>query len=88
MPYRLNEFRAKIQFMTSARMPSLIYKACIRTGTASNTAYIQRAVCEAVARDLKMPLEELLAEQPPNRGSAAHLFGSDRKARPNPVHSQ
>ena len=82
MPFRLNEYRAKIQFITSARMPSLIYKACLKTGTVSNTVYIQHAVCEALARDLDIPLDDLLAELPPHRGMSATLFGEDR--RPNP----
>jgi hypothetical protein len=85
MPYRLNEHRAKIQFLTSARMPSLIYKACVRTGIPSNTAYIQHAVCEALARDLDIPLDDLLAELPPNRTSASHLFGENRRPMPRRV---
>jgi hypothetical protein len=80
MPHRLNERRAKVQFVTSARMPSDIYKACLATGTVSNTVYIQRAVCEALSRDLGIPLEELLAALPENRGSAVHLFDGSRKA--------
>lgn len=80
MPFRLNEERAKVQFMTSARMPSDIYAACLATGIPSNTAYIQRAVCEALARDLDLPLEMLLSALPPNKGKAAHLFGGTRKA--------
>lgn len=78
MPYRLNEFRAKIQFVTSAQMPSLIHRACVRTGKPSNTVYIQHAVCEALARDLDLPLDDLLAALPPPKGSAAVLFGGDR----------
>lgn len=82
MPYRLNpekygEFRAKVQFTTFARMPRLIYLACKKTNTLSNTVYIQRAVCEALARDLDIPLEDLLAECPRSRGPAAHLFDPD-----------
>jgi hypothetical protein len=80
MPHRLDEHRAKVQFTTSARMPSLIYKACNVTGVISNTRYIQQAVCEALARDLGIPIEELLAELPPCRDQAARLFGTDRKA--------
>lgn len=55
-------------------MPSLIYKACLATGTQSNTRYAQLALCEALSRDLGIPLEDLLAELPPTRGPAAHLF--------------
>lgn len=66
MPFRLNEFRAKVQFVTSARMPSLITKARTQRDLPSNTTYIQLALCEALSRDLGIPLEELLAELPPS----------------------
>jgi hypothetical protein len=79
MPFRLNEFTAKVQFTTSARTPNLIYKACLKTGTVSNTAYVQRAVAEALARDLDIDLQELLDELPPNRGASHVLFGGDRR---------
>lgn len=79
MPFRLDEFRAKIQFMTSASMPHNVYKACLKTGTPSNTRYLQEAVCERLSRDLGIPLDDLLAELPPPRGMAAVLFGKDRK---------
>lgn len=81
MPFRLDEHRAKIQFITSAEMPHMIYKACIKTGTPSNTRYVQEAVCEKLARDLGVPLEELLERLPPARGMAGVLFGGDRKPR-------
>lgn len=68
MPFRLNEHRAKIQFLASARIPSLIYRASVLTGAKSNTVYIQRAICAALARDLDLDEDELLAEQPPSRG--------------------
>ena len=67
MPFRLNEHRAKVQFLTSAEMPSLIYKACVATGAPSNTRYVQVAVCEALARDLGIPLEDLLERLPATR---------------------
>lgn len=79
MPFRLNEYRAKIQFVTSAEMPSLIYKAAVATGTTSNTRYIQEALCASLARDLDIPMEALLAALPPTRGPAAQLFGDDRR---------
>ena len=82
MPFRLDEFRSKIQFVTSASMPSRIYKACLATGTGSNTRYIQEAVCERLSRDLGIPLDDLLAELPPSRTMAATLFGTDRKPVP------
>lgn len=74
MTFRLDEFRAKVQFVTSARMPYDIYQACLATGTCSNTAYIQRAVCEALSRDLGVPLAELLSALPPPRGPSGALF--------------
>lgn len=85
MPFRLNpekygEFRAKVQFTTFARMPKLIYEACKVTGTPSNTVYVQRAVCEALARDLGLDLAALLEECPRSRGPAAHLFDPDKHA--------
>lgn len=79
MPHRLNEFRAKIQFVTSARMPSLIHRACLITGTPSNTRYIQEALCERLSRDTGIPLDDLLSELPPPRGPAALLFGGNRQ---------
>lgn len=78
MPFRLDPerfpFRAKIQFTTSASMPSRIYKACVATGVVSNTRYCQEAVCEKLSRDLGIPLEDLLAELPAPRGPSAHLY--------------
>lgn len=72
-PFRLNEFRTKIQFLAPARMPSLVYKACLATGMVSNTVYIQHAVCEALARDLGMDLQELLDDLPIPRTAANTL---------------
>lgn len=82
MPFRLDaakygEFRAKVQFTTAAWMPKRIYEACLRTGTVSATVYCQRAVCEALARDLGLDLDELLAGMPTPRGPSAHLFDPD-----------
>lgn len=86
MPFRLDEHRAKVQFITFARMPHLIYKACIKTGTPSNTRYVQEAVCERLSRDLDIPLQDLMDELPPARGMAGVLFGGDRKPRKRPLH--
>lgn len=79
MPYRMDETMAKIQFQTSAQMPHLIYKACLKTGLLSNTAYLQNAVCQALARDLDMDLGELLGNLPPRRKHTCDLFDGDRK---------
>ena len=79
VPFRLDEFRAKIQFITSAEMPALIYKACLATDTCSNTRYIQEAVCERLAKDLDIPVERLLDRLPTPKSRAAVPFGPDRK---------
>ena len=71
--------RAKIQFTTSAAMPHLIYQACLATGTVSNTVYVQRAVCEALARDLGLDLQALLADLPEPRGPTAHVYDPTRR---------
>lgn len=78
MPFRLAdqgfEFRAKVQFTTSAEMPFLVYEACKKIGCPSNTVYYQWATCAALARDLGLDHDELLANLPPPRGPAGHLF--------------
>lgn len=78
MPYRLDpkhgEWRTKLQFTTASWMPYKIYEACKATGVLSNTRYCQIAICEKLARDLDMDLDELLANLPRSRTSAAHLF--------------
>jgi hypothetical protein len=84
MPFRLSELSAKIQFITSAQMPSMIYRACLATGTVSNTVYIQRALAEALARDLNIPVEDIMANLPAPRGPAAHLYEHDQPVRIGP----
>lgn len=78
MPFRLGKEgfvgRAKIQFTTSMSMPFRIYQACKATGTISNTVYCQYALCEALSRDLGIPIEDLIAELPKPRGATAHLY--------------
>jgi hypothetical protein len=80
MPFRLNDERAKIQWVTYAEMPHQIYQACLAKGTVSNTRYIQEAVCKALAEDLGIPYTSLLSRLPPSKGNAATLFDKDRKA--------
>lgn len=78
MPFRLDPDiwpnRAKVQFTTAAWMANLVYEACKITQTVSNTVYIQHAVCEKLARDLGIPLAQLLVDLPTPRGPSAHLF--------------
>jgi hypothetical protein len=74
VPFRLNEWRAKIQFTTSARMPSDIYHACLATGTVSNTVYCQHALVDALARDLDIDRQILLDALPEPRARGKHLF--------------
>ena len=81
MTFRINGkwagVRAKMQFTTSASMPYRVYQACLVTGTVSATVYIQHAVAEALARDLNLDLDEVLAELPEPRGPSAHLWDPD-----------
>lgn len=74
MPFRLDEFRAKVQFTTSSEMPMLVYEACVKTGCPSNTIYYQWATCAALSRDLGIDFDSLVAALPPPRGPAGHLF--------------
>lgn len=79
MPFRLNDLRAKIQFVTSARMPGLIHRAAVKRGYPSNTVYIQHAVAEALSVDLDIPLQELVDELPAPLGpAAAHWRGREK----------
>jgi hypothetical protein len=79
LPFRLDEFRAKVQFVTFAAMPKMVYEACVRTNTPSNTRYYQEAVCEKLSRDLGIPVEDLMKRLPPHKGMANVLLGPDRK---------
>lgn len=80
MPFRLGKEkpewanRTKVQFTTASWLPFRVFEACKATGTVSNTVYIQRAVCEALARDLNLPLDSLLSELPEPRGPSKHLY--------------
>jgi hypothetical protein len=74
VPFRLDDFRARAQFVTFAEMPSMVYEACQATDTPSLTRYYQEAVCEKLARDLHTPLDDLLAMLPEPRTSAKVLL--------------
>jgi hypothetical protein len=78
MPFRLGpeygEFRSKIQFTSAAWMPFKIFEACKATGILSNTAYCQIALCEKLAQDLDLDLDELLANLPRRRTMSNYLF--------------
>lgn len=71
--------KTKIQFITSVRMPSLVYRAVVATGKPSQSVYIQHAVCEKLSRDLDIPLEELLAELPKARNHKSDILGGLRQ---------
>jgi hypothetical protein len=62
-----------MQFVVPARFPNLVYKAAKKRGVVSNTRYLQEALCAALARDLDIPIEQLLLELPPPRGAATRL---------------
>jgi hypothetical protein len=55
-------------------MPYTIYQACQATGILSNTAYCQIALCEKLAKDLDLDLDELLAQLPRRRTMSNYLF--------------
>jgi hypothetical protein len=78
-PAKYGEFRAKIQFTTAAWMPYRIWEACIATGVVSNTVYCQLAVCEKLARDLGLDLDDLIAALPRSKTSAKHLWDPDEE---------
>ena len=71
MPFRIDPDlypdRTKIAFVTFTMMPSLIHSAAQATGCASNTEYIQRALCHALADDLSIDEQSLLDRLPPSR---------------------
>jgi hypothetical protein len=81
VPFRLDsegfDGRAKVQFTTSAAMPTLIYQACLATGTVSNTVYCQHALVQALARDLGLDVADLVADLPQPRGPSAHLWNPE-----------
>ncbi len=52
----------------------LVWEACKVTGTVSNTVYYQHAVCAALAEDLGLDYDELVAKLPRPLGPANHLF--------------
>lgn len=83
MPFRLSDLRAKIQFVTYAAMPSQITAAAKLTGKVSNTQYIQHAVCRQLAKDLGIPLDQLLEQLPPPKGPAAFLSDGTRHVQPS-----
>lgn len=56
--------KRRLEFAVSDRTPHLARKAATKLGYPSMTTYMQRVVCEALSRDLGIPLEELLAELP------------------------
>jgi hypothetical protein len=71
MPFRIDPDkypdRTKIAFTTMTGMPSLIHTAAEATGCASNTEYINRALCRALGADLCIDEESLLDRLPPFR---------------------
>lgn len=59
------EYATYIQFRSSRKMPSLLRRAAEATGRPSSTAYLNRVVCEAVARDLGLSVDEVKEGLPP-----------------------
>lgn len=78
-PFRLNEFRAKIQFVTSAETPSLIAKAAAKRDLSSNTEWLQHTIAAALAKELDLDLQQRMERLPPNRATPTILFGDTAK---------
>lgn len=68
MPFRNDPLkfpnRAYVQFLSCAKMPSLLRKAAKVRGLPSNAAYLNQVVAEAVAKDLGLDEAALKAELP------------------------
>lgn len=67
MPFSVHPGATKIQFATATELPMLISKARALRGYTSNTQYVQRVLARAVADDLGIDYEDLLARMPPTR---------------------
>lgn len=80
MPFRLDEFKAKIQFVAPTNFPVLINRAAEHKDIPSQTRYIQLALCHALAEDLGLDEGELIRSLPPTRGPASALFDGNRRA--------
>lgn len=81
MTFRLDERfgpRAKIQITTHASHPYLIYQACLASGVCSNTVYVQRAICAALARDLGLDYDTLIEQLPTPRTRSRELRAHPR----------
>ena len=70
-----NVDRTQIQWMCAVNTPVLIHRACVNTGTLSQTRYIQEAVAARLAEDLGMDYDDLMGQMPPPRSLAAFLIG-------------
>lgn len=77
--------QSMVQFAASTRMPALIRKAATSAGECSSSAWLRKVMAEAVARELGMDVDELVAQQPQCRCSVTTLFGESRQSRPNPA---
>lgn len=64
MPYKLGTTDTQVQIQCSKNLPVMVYRARQVSGHASNASYIREAIIQAIARDLGVSAEELLAEQP------------------------
>ncbi len=71
MPWRMNDQRKRISFLTSVPMPLMIHRAVEVRGYTSNTHYIQMVLAEALAKDLGIPLAEIVDALPERRGQGS-----------------
>lgn len=75
MPFRTDEHRTTIHFLTFAEMPHLVYEACVATGTPSNTRYVQEAVCAKLAAETDADYDDLVSRLPPTRNRTGAFNG-------------
>lgn len=59
--------KTHVWISTFTGMPALVHRAVEETGSPSMAAYMREAICVALARDLDIPYEDLIAQLPPTR---------------------
>jgi hypothetical protein len=86
MPYRTEDetgdrIYTTFHARTFAEMPSMVFQACMATGTPSLSRYYQEAVCRRLADDMGYDLDQLLEHLPPTRKQDT-LFNGHRRVGP------
>jgi hypothetical protein len=87
MPFRTDENRTTIHFLTFAEMPSMIYEACKAKDVPSNTRYVQEAICRRLADDMGYDYDVLVDHLPPGRRTVP-TFNTQRRIGPANTHEE